>query len=70
MTSSMKIDNSSSFNYNPVNQDMRISGTCASLAGLEAALEEQAEPLIDHAIKRILLIYGLAMSAGAFRSCI
>lgn len=52
------------FNYNPVNHDMRISGTCASLAGLESALESGDALLIDHAIRRILLIYAVAMSAG------
>ncbi len=53
------------FNYNPVNQDMRISGTCASLAGLERGLSDLGSPLeIDHAVKRILLIYSIALSAG------
>jgi amylosucrase len=52
------------FNYNPSNGDMRISGTCASLAGLEAALRANDEMGIDHAIRRILLIYAIALSAG------
>ncbi len=52
------------FNYNPVNHDMRISGTCASLAGLEAALAAGDEIAIDHAIKRILLVYAVVLSAG------
>jgi amylosucrase len=52
------------FNYNPVNQDMRISGSAASLAGLEWALETKNERLIDHAIRRIVLLYSLALSAG------
>lgn len=52
------------FNYNPVNQDMRISGTGASLAGLEQAIESGNESLIDHAIRRILLLYSIALSAG------
>ncbi|MEZ4670869.1 MAG: amylosucrase [Anaerolineae bacterium] len=52
------------FNYNPVNQDMRISGTCASLAGLELAIESENVLLIDHAIRRILLLYSVALSAG------
>jgi amylosucrase len=98
------------FNYNPVNHDMRISGTTASLAGLEQALaiSEDADsqaisdslrpvaqgfvqvrderedsqaisdsPLppvgeglgvrglhIDYALRRIVLLYSVAMSAG------
>ncbi len=52
------------FNYNPATQDMRISGSCASLAGLEQAMEIGSVMLIDHAVKRILLIYSIALSAG------
>lgn len=52
------------FNYNPQNQDMRISGTAASLAGLEEALEIHNDLYTDHAIRRILLIYSIALSAG------
>lgn len=52
------------FNYNPANQDMRISGTCASLAGLEAALAAGDAVAIEHSIRRILLIYAVALSAG------
>jgi glycosidase len=52
------------FNYNPVNQDMRISGTCASLAGLESALEADDPTLIEHAVKRILLLYAIPLCVG------
>jgi amylosucrase len=52
------------FNFNPMNQDMRISGTCASLAGLESALRAGDETGVEHAIRRILLIYAVALSAG------
>jgi glycosidase len=52
------------FNFNPVTLDMRISGTCASLAGLEQALEAQNELFLNNAIRRILLIYGIVLSAG------
>lgn len=52
------------FNYNPSNHDMRISGTCASLAGLEQALAAGDELLIEHAIRRIVLLYSVALSAG------
>lgn len=52
------------FNLNPVTQDMRISGSTASLAGLEQALTIKEQLYVDNAIKRILLIYSVAMSAG------
>lgn len=52
------------FNYNPVNRDMRICGTAASLAGLEQAVTAQDAILTDHAISRILLIHSVILSAG------
>ncbi|MCA0456161.1 MAG: cyclomaltodextrinase C-terminal domain-containing protein [Chloroflexi bacterium] len=52
------------FNLNPVTQDMRISGTTASLAGLEQALSINDSVYIDNAIQRIVMIYSIAMSAG------
>jgi amylosucrase len=52
------------FQENPKTGDCRISGTCASLAGLEAGLQSQDEVLIALAIRRILLIHGIAMSHG------
>lgn len=52
------------FNYNPINQDMRISGTAASLAGLEQALELKTALFVDHAIARLLLIHSVIMSVG------
>ncbi len=53
-----------SFNYNPINKDRRITGTAASLAGIEQGLELENDDYIDHAIKRVLMIYSVAMSAG------
>lgn len=52
------------FQYNPATQDMRISGTCASLAGLEKALREETETEVDLAIRRILLIHSVILSIG------
>ncbi len=52
------------FNYNPENQDMRISGTTASLAGLEQALEMEDDLLIERALRRVELLYSVALSAG------
>jgi amylosucrase len=52
------------FQFNPTTGDARISGTTASLAGLEQALENQDESAIDLAIKRILLLHNLIMARG------
>jgi amylosucrase len=52
------------FQYNPKTQDMRISGTTASLNGLEAALEVGDPQAIEHAIRRILLMYSIVLSMG------
>jgi amylosucrase len=50
------------FQFNPHTGDRRISGTFASLAGLEAALEARDETLVTLSIERILL--GHALIAG------
>ncbi len=52
------------FQENPKTGDCRISGTCASLAGLEKALEEEGPAEIEFAIRRILLIHGIILTAG------
>jgi amylosucrase len=52
------------FQENPKTGDCRISGTCASLAGLEAALHTNDAVLIELAIRRILLIHGVILSYG------
>jgi glycosidase len=52
------------FQEDPRTGDCRISGTCASLAGLEKALKEEGEPEVELAIRRILLIYGIILSVG------
>jgi glycosidase len=52
------------FNYNPVTKDGRINGTCASLAGLEKAVNAGDEALIELAIRRILLLYSVILSVG------
>ncbi len=44
--------------------DMRISGTLASLAGLEQAIELNDPRLKDLAIRRMLLLQGLTLSIG------
>lgn len=52
------------FQFNPRTGDRRISGSCASLAGLERALEAEAPHLADLAIRRILLLYNLIFAFG------
>lgn len=52
------------FNFNPITRDGRISGTCASLAGLEFALKSGERHEIDLAVRRILLLHSIILSAG------
>ncbi len=52
------------FNYNPITQDMRISGSAASLAGMEQALEMNNPLYIEHALRRLLLLHSVIISAG------
>ena len=52
------------FQENPRTGDCRISGTCASLAGLEKALAEEGPEEVELAIKRILLLHFVVMTAG------
>ena len=55
------------FQENPKTGDCRISGTCASLAGLELALADSSpdrERLIEHALARIVLIHSIILSIG------
>jgi hypothetical protein len=52
------------FQENPKTGDCRISGTCASLAGLEKALEEADPEEIELAVRRIVVIHGVILTAG------
>lgn len=52
------------FQFNPANNDMRISGTMASLAGLEQAIEAGNPEWKEMALRRILLLHGIILSAG------
>lgn len=52
------------FQENPKTGDCRISGTCASLAGLEKALLDEGPQEVELAIRRILLIHGVILTAG------
>ncbi len=52
------------FGHNNKTGDARISGSLASLIGLESALEENDTDQIENAIKRILLLHSIIMSFG------
>jgi len=52
------------FQENLLTGDARISGTAASLAGIELALELGDERLLDAAVRRLLLLYSVAFSYG------
>lgn len=52
------------FQFNPVTKDGRVSGTTASLTGLESALENHDESAVDMAIRRILLLHSVIMFSG------
>ena len=52
------------FQPDPVTGEARTSGTTASLAGLEAALESGDPPALELALRRILLLYAVAFAHG------
>ncbi len=52
------------FQFNPTTGDMRISGSCASLAGLEKAQLEETEAELELALRRVLLIHSVILSIG------
>ncbi|HSV85909.1 MAG TPA: alpha-amylase family glycosyl hydrolase [Levilinea sp.] len=52
------------FQENPATGDARISGACASLAGLEKALAVETGVEVELALRRILLIHAIILSIG------
>lgn len=52
------------FQFNPRTGDRRISGSMASLAGLEVALEAEDWHAVDLAIRRILQLHNLIFAFG------
>ncbi|MCB1858258.1 MAG: alpha-amylase, partial [Gammaproteobacteria bacterium] len=52
------------FGRNPKTGDARISGSLASLVGLEAALEQGNDNEIDRAVNQILLLHSIILSFG------
>ncbi|MBF0225435.1 MAG: alpha-glucosidase C-terminal domain-containing protein [Desulfobacterales bacterium] len=52
------------FQFDPDSGDQRISGTLASLAGLEQGLQRKDPLLIEIAIKRIIMLRSIVLSIG------
>jgi amylosucrase len=52
------------FQVDPVSGSARVSGTCASLCGLESALAEDGDEAVELAIRRILLLHGIITLVG------
>ncbi len=52
------------FMYNPKNGDGRITGSAASLLGLEKALTKQNPELVQQAIDKIVLLHSIILSYG------
>lgn len=52
------------FQEDPLTGDARVSGTAASLAGLEKALQEDNPLYIDHAVRRLLMLHGVLVTLG------
>jgi amylosucrase len=52
------------FQFNPDNGDLRISGTLASLAGLEKAITANDPAQIELAVRRINLLRSIMLSVG------
>nr|WP_320012491.1 alpha-amylase family glycosyl hydrolase [uncultured Desulfobulbus sp.] len=52
------------FGLNPKTGDARISGSLASLAGLEYALETEDSAAIDDAVQLIILLHSMIMAFG------
>jgi amylosucrase/maltose alpha-D-glucosyltransferase/alpha-amylase len=52
------------FQEDPVTGDARVSGTCASLTGIEKALAENDGEELEFGIRRILLIHGIIIAMG------
>jgi amylosucrase len=52
------------FQENPATGDARVSGTLASLAGLEQAVKFTDEQQIELAVRRILMLHSVILSIG------
>lgn len=51
------------FMYNPLTGDGRITGSAASLLGLEKALETKAAEALETAVRKIILMHGIILAS-------
>lgn len=52
------------FQFNPDNGDVRVSGTLSSLAGLEQAVAQADDQLIEMAVRRVNMLRSILVSTG------
>ena len=52
------------FMYNPKTGDGRITGSAASLLGLEKALTTKDEGLLDESVRKIIMLHGITLAFG------
>lgn len=52
------------FMYNPKTGDGRITGSAASLLGLEKGIATKNTKMVDHALAKIVLLHGVVLSYG------
>ena len=52
------------FMYNPETGDGRITGSTASLLGLEKGIRNRDEKMVDEAIRKIILLHAIILSYG------
>jgi amylosucrase len=52
------------FMYNPKTGDGRITGSAASLLGLEKGLSQKNDSLIDRSISKIIMMHGIILAFG------
>ncbi|MBR9855348.1 MAG: alpha amylase [Algicola sp.] len=52
------------FMYNPKTGDGRITGSAASLLGLEKAIASTNEKLIEESVAKIIMLHGIALAFG------
>ena len=52
------------FMYNPKTGDGRITGSAASLLGMEKALATKDESLLEESVKKIILLHGITLAFG------
>ncbi len=52
------------FMYNPKTGDGRITGSAASLLGMEKALATKDESLLEESVKKIIMLHGITLAFG------